>query len=246
MNQFNQQFITAIIDRYGLEPDDYHVDSIVETWLQTYDRAWIVKAIIESLHRGRYKVKSVDSILMGWQRVGKPSYKFTPEFEREILHNLPAIADLPETPVSSISSTVATSVIDDELSLIPSLALSCEQLNPEESTPFLHHDRYLPSRKSPRSEQAQVARPEAQSDVSMPPQSLAMVDTTQSDNNQQPEELKSSLIAPLAANFQLFHTLRAIIEPNNSPSVDDLANFEVVPCIANFRFSLSSVSRERG
>ncbi len=242
MNQFNQQFITAIIDRYGLESDDCHVDSIVVTWLQTYDRSWIVKAIVESLHRGRYKVKSVDSILLGWQRVGKPSYKFTPEFEREILHNLPAIADLPETPTSP---PVACSDLDTELLLvIQPPTLSCEQLNPEESAPFLHHDRHLPTVQSLNSGKELVARPEAQSNVFRAPQSVAIVKAKQSDNNQRKEEIKPNQITPLAANFQLFQTLRAIIEPNNSPSANDLANFEVAPCIANFRFSLSSVSRE--
>jgi hypothetical protein len=244
MNHFNQQFITAIIDRYGLEPDDYHVDSIVVTWLQTYDRAWIVKAIIESLHRGRYKVKSVDSILSGWQRMGQPSYKFTPEFEREILQNLPTIADLPETPVSTISTTVVNSVINDELSLNPPLALSCEQLNPEESAPFLHHDRRFPTIQSPQLGQATVARPEAQSDVFRPQQSLTIVNSNHININQREVDIKPKRIAPLAANFQLFQTLRAIIEPNNSPSADKIVNFEVAPCIATFRFSLSSASRE--
>ena len=96
MSQFNQQFITLIIDRYGLELDDERQGDIVATWIGQYDRALIVKAIVESLHRGRYKIKSVDSILSGWQRTGKLSYNFTPEFEREILQDLPTISELAE------------------------------------------------------------------------------------------------------------------------------------------------------
>ena len=93
MSQFNQQFITLIIDRYGLELDDEQIDSVVATWIGQYDRGWVVKAIVESLHRGRYKIKSVDSILSGWQRSGKPTYNFPPEFEREILQDLPTTSD---------------------------------------------------------------------------------------------------------------------------------------------------------
>jgi hypothetical protein len=241
MNQFNQQFITAIIDRYGLEPDDDHIDRIVSTWLQTYDRAWIVKAIIESLHRGRYKVKSVDSILSSWQRMGQPTYKFTPEFEREILQNLPMIADLTETPGSPMSSAAITTNLDNaELLGIKHPALTCDQLNPEESAPFLHYDRVIPTAYPPirRPEgithnhpQPEVARP-------LPP---AIIQTKQITTDQRQEDLTTNQVAPLAVNFQLFQTLRAIVEPNYPQSVD-IASFEVAPEIANFRFSLSSVS----
>jgi hypothetical protein len=137
MNQFNQQFITAIIDRYGLEPDDYQIDNIVVIWLKTYDRAWIVKAIVESLHRGRYKIKSVDSILSVWQRAGKPAYNFPPEFEREILQNLPTISDLAAT-----QAPPALPQLDDVEPAIRFPGLSSDQLNPEESAPFPHHDCY--------------------------------------------------------------------------------------------------------
>ncbi len=238
MNQFNQQFITAIIDRYGLNPDDDHVDSMVRTWLQTYDRTWIVKAIVESLHRGRYKLKSVDSILVGWQRIGKPVYKFTPEFEREILHNLPAIAELPQTPVSLMSSTaIATDLGDAEVLEIHHPTLTCDQLNPEESAPFLHHDRVIPAAYSPirPPEIITYQLPPTEVDRPMPSaivDSSAIVPAKQITTNHNKEDLNPSRMAPLAANFQLFHTLRAIIEPTQPDSVD----------IASFGFSFSSVS----
>ncbi len=135
MSQFNQQFIVLIVDRYGLELEDDRIDSVVTTWIGQYDRGWIVKAIVESIHRGRYKIKSVDSILSGWQRSGKPSYNFTPEFEREILQDFPVTSDLAENQAPSILPQ-----LDETAPAIQFPGWSSEQLNPEESAPFPRHD----------------------------------------------------------------------------------------------------------
>jgi hypothetical protein len=252
MNQFNQQFITAILDRYGLEPDDYHLDTVVATWLQKYDRAWIVKAIIESLHRGRYKVKSVDSILIGWQRMGQPCYKFTPEFEREILHNLPTITDLPEQAIVLAPPTIAINTeINDELSVFQPLTLSCDQLNPEESAPFFHHARAVPTVQSYH-QPSSIVRPKPQSNV-LPVQSASVVAVLPQNRelSQTKENTNTGHIVAAGSNFQLFRTLRAIVEPNKAPSADfsnlDCDSFKVetnLPMIANLRFSLGSTSVE--
>jgi hypothetical protein len=139
MSQFQQNFITIVIDRYGLELDGHQVDTIIVTWLQKYDSAWIVKAIVESLYRGRYKIVSVDNILKDWQRLGKPRYNFTPEYEREILQNLPAITDLPTTSVQPTLSPPADKP-DPTFPEIQPAVHSSKNLNPEESAPFQHHD----------------------------------------------------------------------------------------------------------
>ncbi len=239
MSQFNQQFIASIIDRYRLELDEYHLDSIVATWIRQYDQAWIVKAIVESLHRGRYKIKSVDSILSGWQRTGKPSYNFSPEFEREILQDLPILSDLAETQTPSTLLQ-----LDDPDPVIPFSHLSSEQLNPEESAPFPHHDRYRndaatssrlplscvhPDRRAMLMIQSPTLKSGAifpQADVvgeclqdnclcaSMP---LSMAGFKSEDD----VRLNHTNPHP---KFQLFHTLRAIITPNNlqAATPDDL------------------------
>ena len=218
MSQFNQQFITAIIDRYGLEPDDDHIDHTVAAWLDRYDRAWIVKAIVESLHRGRYKIKSVDSILIGWQRVGKPSYKFTPEFEREILQNLPGPVELVENLALPILSTATL----EPTMTAPSL--SSEQLNPEESAPFLHHDHWRSN-----SIHALRASTAALGSSSMDLQTEDL--SRQGDDFEAPtiplvaviggiEPASKNWIQPQPAKFQLFHTLRAIVEPHQ-PQLSD-------------------------
>jgi len=150
MSQFHKNFIIRVIDLYGLELDGHQVDTPIDTWLQTYDPTWIVKAIVESLYRGRYKIKSIDNILKDWQRLGKPRYNFTPEYERGILRNLPEQTDLLATPTPLTSSLPVIDVasipadrLDTKSSVTPP-ALSGKNLNPEESAPFQRHDRSLP------------------------------------------------------------------------------------------------------
>jgi hypothetical protein len=214
MSQFNQQFITLIIDRYGLELDDEHIDSVVTTWIGQYDRGWIVKAIIEALHRGRYKVKSVDSILSVWQQAGKPSCNFPPEFERGILQDLPTIADLVEDPAPP-----ALRQLEDLSPAIQFPGLTSEQLNPEELAPFRHHDCY-------RKQQAVRADPalqpsEIERDLLLPQaeDSLFSSEPSSGVSFRSEDSVKPNHVNP-HTRFDLFHTLRAIITPNNLSSTD--------------------------
>lgn len=224
MSQFNQQFITLIIDRYRLELEEDCLDSIVATWIGQYDRTWIVKAIVESLHRGRYKIKSVDSILSGWQRTGKPSYNFPPEFEREILQDLPVLSDPAETQAPSTLLQ-----LDDPDPAIQFPTLTSDRLNPEESAPFPHHDRATPILQLPRVEEGKIF---TRSDIAGVRHSGAFAHT---DRRLTPTAEDNRLSSPTSLaltgfngeddvklnhinshpKFQLFHTLRAIVTPNN-------------------------------
>jgi hypothetical protein len=211
MSQFNQQFITLIIDRYGLELDDERLDNIVATWIGQYDRVWIVKAIVESLHRGRYKIKSVDSILSGWQRAGKPSCNFSPEFEREILQDLPTISDIAQVQAPPVLSQLDNL---DPVSQFP--GLSSEQLNPEESAPFPHHDRATPILQPPTVDRGTTFSPTGidRPFIPTPPSVASFKDEGDVTPNHPNHHSK----------FQLFHTLRAIVTPNNLQAIepDDL------------------------
>ena len=91
MIQSTQNTIAALIAHYGLELEGSQVETVVEPWLDLYQPTWIVKAIVESLYRGRYKVNSVDRILQDWARIGQPRYWFSAEYERGILETLPQV-----------------------------------------------------------------------------------------------------------------------------------------------------------
>jgi hypothetical protein len=209
MSQFNQNLITAIIDRYGLELGEYRVDNIVVIWLQKYDSSWIIKAIVESLHRGRYKIKSVDSILMGWKRIGKPCYKFTAEFEREILDNLPAIVT---SPAQQVVSTFT--LPNPEFGLFHPVAVSREDLNPEESAPFQHHHSVPLPLSIDQSEP--ILGDDAQDhSVAPTPRLLIMLQRENLASGVDNDEASRNRLIGQPAKFQLFRTLKAIVDPNH-------------------------------
>jgi hypothetical protein len=222
MSQFNQNFITAIIDRYGLELDEYRVDNIVVTWLQKYDNAWIIKAIVESLHRGRYKVKSVDSILSGWKRIGKPCYKFTAEFEREILQNLPPI---PETPEQKLLA--ALPLPNPHFTILPPSVLNSADLNPEESAPFQHHHSITAVNLS--IEQREPILEEETQDNLVPPKPrlLVVLERENLANGSNNDEVRQNHLICQPAQFQLFRTLKAIVDPNHPQATESTESTEL-------------------
>jgi hypothetical protein len=135
MSQLHQNFIATVVDLYGLELDEYQVDTITFEWLKTYDRDWIVKAIVESLYRGRYKIVSVDKILKDWHRLGQPRYNFTPEYEQEILQTLPDFINLPEAAAEILPRSMP------QENSSPAAPFNTNQLNPEESAPYQCHNQ---------------------------------------------------------------------------------------------------------
>ncbi len=239
MSHFQRNFITTVIDRYGLELDGHQVDTIIVDWFQKYDNAWIVKAIIESLYRGRYKIVSVDNILKDWQRLGKPRSNFTPEYEREILQNLPDITDLAANllPPAAASLAIGTPSQQDnrsddpEFPVVQAAVLSSKNLNPEESAPFQQHHHSIPTFQTKNIQTGLV-----------PTSAVKKVrDAYPTDNSEQENDhLSISLASSLAilqardhakddrhrsakvnrtisqpAKFQLFNRLKAIVEPNH-------------------------------
>jgi hypothetical protein len=112
MSYSQTSLIAIVIKTYGLALDDRQVEAVLVTWLQTYDSAWIIKALVESLYRGRYKLISVDNILKDWQRIGKPRYNFTPEYEREIFQKIPICEDRTDWELLPVASgEKSTSVV---------------------------------------------------------------------------------------------------------------------------------------
>lgn len=143
MSQLPQEYITALIDEYGLDLEGNQADGVVATWLEEYEANWIIKAIVEAVFRSVYKVKTVDGILRQWQRQGKPMCNFKPEFERERLRQISDPADLVEIPPSPKFSQPKSPQI--KAPQIPTTAPAPQThvpLNPEELEPFHHHHRF--------------------------------------------------------------------------------------------------------
>jgi hypothetical protein len=255
MSDSHQNFIKIAIEIYGLELDGDRVDTILASWLQKYDRTWILKAIVESLYRGRYKIVSVENILRDWQRLGNPRYQFTPEYEREILENIPHQPNLLSTTDGVGTIEVAedfrsSNSIDTEragataqrvdpsfLSISPAV-ISSEDLNPEESAPFQSHRR---------SSSVPYSTTQVQASVSL--EDRASIDNSNRDNRYAPRSLpadpgmlhrrgsyegdrsraKTERIVSQPASWKLFNTLKSIVDPNNHYRDDNRDSYAFPP-----------------
>jgi hypothetical protein len=247
MSDFHQNFIKIAIEIYGLELDGCQIDTILESWLKQYDPTWILKAIVESLYRGRYKIVSVENILKDWHRLGTPRYHFTPEYEREILEKipqpvpLPTLAVVPPTASTDVGVVITTedapalnamplpnarSTVQQltcQLPQMPPARLNSEDLNPEESAPFQSHYHSLSSYNIAqvgidRSNNIEPTNDEIARDSSLQVEdSLQRRDRSSSD----PERAKPERIRIQPASCQLFNTLKAIVDPNHQQPVAD-------------------------
>jgi hypothetical protein len=235
MSQFNQNYIIRLIDLYGLELDDHQVDTPIVTWLQHYDPAWIVKAIVESLYRGRYKIKSVDRILKDWQRLGKPLHSFTPDYEREILQNLPDPAQLAAMPIPPTPSLpiVSDASLEQPHSTHPFFTAQspiddCENLNPEESIPFGRHFHSHPARQDTYSggdsaiatnleylSATETTEPESDRLAGALPEAGDHLQQQSDPNRELQVDAPVHRINSQPVKHHLFATLKAIVDPNH-------------------------------
>jgi hypothetical protein len=239
MSHSQQNLIAVIIKIYGLSLDEQQVEAILIAWFQKYDRAWILKAIVESLYRGRYKLVSIDNILKDWERIGQPRYNFTPEYEREILQKMPTDDSIVCTsgqlasgtasdPSVSISAASAESVdIESYYVFMPvdrAVAATSQHLNPEESAPFhYHHDFVAVAPPSPpplaaSSDSIDIASTDRnyKSGSRLPDSSILESKSHTHDRRHQREPERQ---AARPAKRRLFHTLKAIVDPGSHYAV---------------------------
>jgi hypothetical protein len=90
-----------LLTHYGFDLNGYAADSLVESWLVTYEVGWVRAAVLEALYQGRYKAISVEQILALWGRRGQPLRHFTHEFERIVCKELPCWGYDPDATIGS-------------------------------------------------------------------------------------------------------------------------------------------------
>ena len=211
MSQFQQEFVATAIEHYGLELEEERVDTVILRWFGTYDSAWVVKALVEALYRGRYKIKSVDNILRDWQRRGSPFYKFTPDYEREILHSLRLNTD---NPLAILPSDIPTPVDRParQISVDPPPLPDLERLDPEETAPFEHHERSSTATNLGGEEDPRLSEPE------LPQPDESSIDRHRAAIPSIPdlESIETESATP-PAKLYLFHKLREIVDPHDRP-----------------------------
>ena len=253
MSDFYQNFIKIAIEIYGLELDGHQIDTILATWLKQYDPTWILKAIVESLYRGRYKIVSVENILKDWHRLGNPRYHFTPEYEREILEKIPQPAPLPTlevvppTPLTDVDVVMMTEdapgvsaiqlpnakltvpLLTCQLPPMSPACLDSEYLNPEESAPFQAHHHSLSSHNTAQVGIDRAGNVEPINDESARDRSLQLGSLQQGGRSpSHPSRAKPERSRIQPANCQLFNTLKAIVAPNHQPPVADVDTLPIL------------------
>ncbi len=72
--------IVNFLTRYGFELGSSDLGQQVSQWQQDFPSLWIPAAVLEAFGQGRYKVASIQHILVMWQRRGWPRVSFEPEF----------------------------------------------------------------------------------------------------------------------------------------------------------------------
>lgn len=70
----------SFLTRYGFELGSSDLGQQVNQWQQDFPSPWIPAAVLEALGQGRYKVASIQHILVMWRRRGWPRVSFDPEF----------------------------------------------------------------------------------------------------------------------------------------------------------------------
>ena len=76
--------LATLLTRFSFDLNGSTAQQLVSYWLSRYPAYWVQFALLEALYQGRYKARSIEQILMLWQRRGYPLYHFNHEFERII------------------------------------------------------------------------------------------------------------------------------------------------------------------
>jgi hypothetical protein len=87
----------AVLRAYGFEMDESRLAKTLADWEEHYGREWVMLALVEALHQGRYKLMSIGQILVCWVRRGEPRISFDRDFQRMVLAEdwQPIVAPLP-------------------------------------------------------------------------------------------------------------------------------------------------------
>jgi hypothetical protein len=75
----------TVLRAYGFEMDESCLTRTLADWEGHYGREWLMLALVEALHQGRYKLMSIGQILVCWERRGEPRISFDRDFQRMVL-----------------------------------------------------------------------------------------------------------------------------------------------------------------
>jgi hypothetical protein len=90
--------ITTLLSHYSFDTGNQSVDQVTHQWLNDYPAKWVLHAVVEAIHQGRYKAASVEKILANWAASQRPQHHFDLEFADLICNKL--FKDLPDQPTT--------------------------------------------------------------------------------------------------------------------------------------------------
>lgn len=133
--------ISVLLSYYSFDLGGYPIEQIVQGWLDEYPPKWAIAAVVEAIFQGRYKVASVDNILLNWYLNGRPQHHFDSEFADLVCSKLfktipPEASSTPSTAPTSANADSGQSfvtVLDTPLKAeLPATAIRREpySLNP--------------------------------------------------------------------------------------------------------------------
>lgn len=101
---------SGILRSYGFEMDESRQDVVLADWEQQFGREWMLLALLEALHQGRYKLMSIGQILRCWERRGQPRLSFDREFQRMVLAEdwQPIVTPVSDAPHAEALPTLVT------------------------------------------------------------------------------------------------------------------------------------------
>jgi len=94
--------IAALLSYYSFDLGSATIDQVVKEWLEEYPPKWVIAAVVEAIFLGRYKVASVDNILLTWDLGDRPQPHYDSEFAdlvcNKLFKEIPSDSPTPKQP----------------------------------------------------------------------------------------------------------------------------------------------------
>jgi hypothetical protein len=202
MNLANENGVVALMVRYGFDLGGQSAVAVVRSWSCKYDPSFLLLAVIESLHLGRYKAVSVEQVLNSWQRRGQAIPHFSPEFAKMVSGEEEAALLL------TTEDEQTTAFLDEEIALFS----ASEIAEAHQSTEFFELsdpalDEGLPETAPPKS---QLTTSQHQVSLDLTPTSYPPTAQRPPRNNWHQTAPLEELFTPSAQVSQFYYKLRAM------------------------------------
>jgi hypothetical protein len=217
MNLANENGVVALMVRYGFDLGGQSAAAVVRSWSNKYDPSFLLLAVIESLHLGRYKAVSVEQVLNGWQRRGQAVPHFSPEFARMVSGQ--EEADL----LITTEDEETTALIDEEIALFSDSEIEAAHQSTEFfelSDPAL--DEGLPEISAPPN---RLTTAQHQVSLDLTPTSYPPTAPRPPRDNWQQIAPLEELFTPSAQVSQFYYKLRAMAASAPKHDLEELPDY---------------------